>query len=213
MGKFQDLTGEVFWKLKVVSRAEDYVKPNGHKIIQWNCICECGNKTIVRAEFLKNGHTKSCGCNKICSHAKTHGKANTRLYKIWIGIKERCYNPKRINYHLYGGRGIKVCEEWLNFETFYRWAINNGYSNKLTIDRIDNNLDYMPSNCRWATNVQQANNRRSNRIVKHNGEFHTLQEWSKITGVSSNTIRMRIDEYGWDTEKSLFYPPKQTKGE
>nr|DAF51438.1 MAG TPA: homing endonuclease [Siphoviridae sp. ctrCN24] len=204
MSKFQDLTGKIFGKLKVMSRAEDYIKPNGHKIVQWNCICECGNKTTVRAEFLRSGHTKSCGCNKTYSRTKTHGKANTRLYKIWIGIKERCYNPKQINYNLYGGRGIKMCEEWLNFETFYRWAINNGYSNKLTIDRIDNNLNYMPSNCRWATNVQQANNRRSNRIIEHNGEFHTLQEWSKITGVSSDTIRMRIDEYGWDTEKSLF---------
>lgn len=212
MSKFQDLTGKKFDKLKVVSRADDYIKPNGHKIIQWHCVCECGNEVTVRAEYLTSGHTKSCGCKRLVSHTKTYGQTNTRLYKIWIGIKERCCNPKRNNYYLYGGRGIKLCDEWLNFENFYHWSVNNGYSNELTIDRIDNDLDYSPSNCRWATNKQQSNNRRSNRIIKYNGESHTLQEWSKITGINSNTIRMRIDKYGWSVEKALFYPSTK-KGE
>ena len=213
MSKFQDLTGKKFGKLSVISRAEDYIKPTGKKIIQWDCLCKCGNKTIVRGEYLKSGHTKSCGCDKSIAHSITHGQTNTRLYKIWVGIKERCCNPKRTNYDSYGGRGIKMCDEWLSFENFYHWSINNGYSDELTIDRIDNNLGYTPLNCRWATNAQQANNRRSNRVIECNGECHTLQEWGNITGVSPNTIRMRIDKYGWDTEKSLFYAPKQTKGE
>lgn len=104
MSKFQDLTGKKFGKLTVISRATDYIKPNGHKIIQWDCLCECGNKTIVRGEYLKSGHTKSCGCDKSISHSITHGQTNTRLYKIWISIKERCYNPMRNNYYLYGER-------------------------------------------------------------------------------------------------------------
>lgn len=208
MSKFQDLTGKKFGKLTVISRAEDYIKPNGHKIIQWDCLCECGNETIVRGEYLKSGHTKSCGCDKSISHSITHGQTNTRLYKIWISMKERCYNPTRNNYYLYGGRGITICDEWLNFENFYHWSINNGYSNRLTIDRIDNNLGYSPSNCRWATDREQANNKRNNRIIEYNKERYTLEEWSRITGIASNTIRMRIDKYGWGIGKALFYPIK-----
>lgn len=208
MSKFQDLTGKKFGKLTVISRATDYIKPTGHKIIQWDCLCECENKTMVRGEYLKSGHTKSCGCDKSISHSITHGQTNTRLYKIWISIKERCYNPMRNNYYLYGERGIKVCDEWLNFENFYHWSINNGYSDELTIDRIDNNLGYRSSNCRWVTNREQANNKMNNRIIEYNKERHTLEEWSRITGIASNTIRMRIDKYGWDIGKALFYPIK-----
>lgn len=208
MSKFQDLTGKKFGKLTVISRAEDYIKPTGKKIIQWDCLCECGNETIVRGEYLKSGHTKSCGCDKSISHSITHGQTNTRLYKIWISMKERCYNPARNNYYLYGGRGITICDEWLNFENFYHWSIDNKYSNELTIDRIDNDLDYSPSNCRWVTNREQANNKRNNRIIEYNKERHTLEEWSRITGIASNTIRMRIDKYGWDIGKALFCPIK-----
>ena len=128
MSKFKDLTGQRFGKLMVVSRADDYIKPNGNKIIQWRCVCDCGNEVVVRGEYLKSGHTKSCGCNKSISHTITHGKSKSRLYKIWIGMKERCYNPNRNSYCWYGAKGICVCDEWDDFENFYDWSMNNGYS-------------------------------------------------------------------------------------
>ena len=122
------------------------------------------------------------------------------LSKDW---KERCYNPNRNSYCWYGAKGICVCDEWDDFENFYDWSMNNGYSDELTIDRIDSNGNYCPENCRWSTDREQANNRSTNRIIKYNGESHTLEEWSRITGIASSTIRMRLDEYKWDVEKSL----------
>ena len=180
MSKFKDLTGQRFGKLMVVSRADDYIKPNGNKIIQWRCVCDCGNEVVVRGEYLKSGHTKSCGCNKSISHTIIHGKSKSRLYKIWIGMKERCYNPNRNSYCWYGAKGICVCDEW-----------------------DDSNGNYCPENCRWSTDREQANNRSTNRIIEYNGESHTLEEWSKITEIASSAIRMRLDEYKWDVEKSL----------
>ena len=118
-------------------------------------------------------------------------------------MKERCYNPNRNSYCWYGAKGICVCNEWDDFENFYDWSMNNGYSDELTIDRIDSNGNYCPKNCRWSTDREQANNRGTNRIIEYNGESHTLEEWSRITGIASNTIRMRLDEYKWDVEKSL----------
>ena len=118
-------------------------------------------------------------------------------------MKERCYNPNRNSYCWYGAKEICVCDEWDDFENFYDWSMNNGYSDKLTIDRIDSNGNYCPENCRWSTDKEQANNRSTNRIIEYNGESHTLEEWSRITGIASNTIRMRLDEYKWDVEKSL----------
>ena len=118
-------------------------------------------------------------------------------------MKERCYNPNRNSYCWYGAKGICVCDEWDDFENFYDWSMNNGYSDELTIDRIDSNGNYCPENCRWSTDREQANNRSTNRIIEYNGESHTLEEWSRITGIASSTIRMRLDEYKWDVEKSL----------
>lgn len=118
-------------------------------------------------------------------------------------MKERCYNQNRNSYCWYGAKGICVCDEWDDFENFYDWSMNNGYSDELTIDRIDANGNYCPENCRWSTDREQANNRSTNRIIEYNGESHTLEEWSRITGIASSTIRMRLDEYKWDVEKSL----------
>ena len=118
-------------------------------------------------------------------------------------MKERCYNPNRNSYCWYGAKGICVCDEWDDFENFYSWSMRNGYSDELTIDRIDSNGNYCPENCRWSTDREQANNRSTNRIIEYNGESHTLEEWSKITGIASSTIRMRLDEYKWDVKKSI----------
>ena len=136
-----------------------------------------------------------------------HGMRHTRLYNIWRSMNQRCYNPNCRNYNRYGGRGIRVCDEWKNdFSVFAEWAFANGYADNLSIDRKEVNGNYEPSNCRWATAKKQANNRRSNRFVECNGVSHTLGDWSEITGIKIATIWARL-ESGWTPEKALSICP------
>lgn len=176
------------------------------------CECDCGKVKKVRIEHLKSGHTKSCGCyqKKQTSKAtRTHGREPKRLYSIWSNMKTRCYNKNTECYRNYGGRGIKVCDEWKKFEVFRDWALSNGYSDDLTIDRIDNDGNYDPSNCRWATDDEQRNNTRRNHFLEYQGEKLTIKQWSVIVGISDKTIRDRINRYGWTTEEALgFYQRK-----
>lgn len=126
-----------------------------------------------------------------------------RLYKIYQGMKERCYNKNKSNYKNYGGRGIVICDEWLkDYKTFKKWALNNGYSNNLTIDRIDNNGNYEPNNCRWATFKQQQNNKRNNHYIEYNGETKTLKEWSEYYNLNVDTLRSRLKR-GLSFEQSI----------
>lgn len=133
---------------------------------------------------------------------KSHELADTRLYNIWANMKQRCSNTNASGYAYYGGRGIKVCDEWRDPDNFFHWAKSSGYANNLTLDRIDANGNYEPSNCRWATVKQQGNNRRSNRRLTFNGETHSVQEWADITGLSRSTIRGRMNR-GWTIEEAL----------
>jgi len=153
------------------------------------CQCECGNIIKTNAYNFKSGHTKSCGCIKI-----KHGFAGKeRLYTIWQNMKKRCDNTKDKRYNRYGGRGISVCKEWNNdYSIFRNWAIENGYHNTLTIDRINNNGNYEPSNCRWATTKQQANNTSRNHYIELNNKNNTISEWADILGINYSTIRGRI---------------------
>ena len=136
------------------------------------------------------------------------GYTLTPLYRAYHDMKDRCTKPNKSNYKYYGGKGIKVCQEWAdNYYTFYEWAMSHGYREGLQIDRIDNSKDYCPENCRWATKLEQENNKTTNIRIEYNGESHTMAEWARIAGLAKNTFRRRIKN-GWPMEKALTTKPK-----
>lgn len=200
MSKCKDLRGQKFGKLTVLCRLYN---TKGHKTY-WLCVCDCGNLAEVRSDSLYNGNTKGCGCLNHDPKNIHHGKYCTRLYRIYYNIKKRCYNHKDENiYNYYGGRGITMCDEWKNdFMTFYNWAMNNGYTNSLTIDRIDNNGKYEPSNCRWITMKQQGRNKRNNKVYTIKGKTRCLSEWCEILGLKYQCVWKRLNR-GWSIEKAL----------
>lgn len=184
-------------KLTVIEQLDDYISPNGRPQARLKCLCDCGNEVEDLASKIKNGKKLSCGCTK-------EKNTGTRLYRIWKGMKTRCYNLNAFKYDRYGGRGITVCDEWKNnFLNFKQWAYKNGYRDDLTIDRINNDGNYEPLNCRWVTMKEQSNNRENNYIIVYNGESHTLAEWSKKTGIKVITLWDRINLLGWSIEKAL----------
>lgn len=209
MGKKLDLSGQQFGRLTVIKEAARH--SNGS--VRWLCKCTCGNEVIVSRHDLRDGSTQSCGCLQTESRhsSKTHGERHTRLYNIWASMKQRCCSPSQRNYPYYGGRGIAVCEEWKNFLPFYEWAMANGYRDDLTIDRKNVNGNYEPSNCRWASIDEQRNNTRSNIILKHNGETHTMAEWSKILEISYGALQQRLGKLGWSVEKALTTPVRKAQ--
>lgn len=194
MGKFIDLTGKRFGKLIVLNKSG--VAKNRQSI--WRCRCDCGNIKNVIYGNLTSGYTRSCGCLlKENGCPPKHNLSQTRIYRIYRGMKNRCYNKKHKDYKRYGARGIKICNEWLKENdkgllNFYNWAINNGYQDNLSIDRIDNNGNYEPGNCRWADNETQCNNKRNCYYITYNNKTYTVAKWSKILNICESTIRERI---------------------
>lgn len=205
-----DITGQRFGRWTVIEKAPD--KRKGSNMV-WKCICDCGTVKYVNGAMLRTGETKSCGCynsDVVIQRNTKHGKSNTRLYVIWSDMKDRTTRKNSENYYRYGARGIKVCDEWLNdFSTFEKWAIENGYNDKLTIDRIDNNGDYEPNNCRWADTTTQMNNTSRNKYIEYQGETHTLAEWCRMLKLNYDMVRGRIDR-GWEKDK-WFIPPVRKK--
>lgn len=203
MGTFKDLTGQRFNKLVVLERVDTVNSEHG---AVWNCICDCGNKTVVSGQNLKNGNTKSCGCLRHKGSNNKHGMTHTRIYGIYCAMKARCYYNKHKSYDRYGGRGIIVCDTWLNkndgFQNFYNWSINNGYQDNLTIDRVDNNKNYSPDNCKWTTLKEQNNNRNNTVKLTYNGKTQSLEEWADELGVESYILRNRRRR-GNDIDKIL----------
>ena len=169
--KLEDLTGKQFGRLTVIERA-----PNNGKRTMWLCRCSCGTEKIINAHKLKSGNTVSCGCRRaegLGDFMRTHGMTETRLYGIWSKMKGRCLCPTNESYNAYGGRGIRICDEWADdFMAFYNWAISNGYAETLSIDRIDNDGNYCPDNCRWITFEENARKQRIDQHMKNHGFYH-----------------------------------------
>lgn len=204
----KDITGEKFGRLEVISLAFS----DKHNTWHWNCKCDCGRLVTVSGCNLRIGATRSCGCfvsenARIAS--KTHGECYTQLYHVWEKIKARCNNPNEKSYKNYGGRGIKICEEWLDYISFRDWAKENGYEAQLTIDRIDNNLGYFPGNCRWVTNAENQKNKRNTRFVTFRGKIKTLSDWARILEIPYSTLFGRLYSCGWSVEEAFSAPPRK----
>lgn len=204
MSKRIDLTGQKFERLKVIS----YAGTDKRGKALWKCECKCGNTKIVIGTDLSNGHTKSCGCiqkeNTSISNTK-HGDTESRLWRIWSGIMYRTGNKNNKRQKDYIGRGIDVCDEWKEYIVFRNWALQNGYSDKLTIDRKDNDKGYNPDNCRWVTTKENNRNKRNTVMIEYEGEKKPLIEWAEIMGINHKTVKTRIRR-GWSTEKALETP-------
>lgn len=204
MAKYKDLTGMKFGRLRVIKDIGRTKQGN----VLWLCQCDCGNQVKVNSDCLIQGKTKSCRCFRKSNYLKTfvtHGLSKTRLYEIWWGMKKRCFYPKAKFYKDYGGRGVTIAHEWLDFATFYSWAMENGYSEGLTIERKDVNGNYEPGNCKWIPLTKQMRNTRSNHLITYQNQTRCMTEWAEIMNLKVETLFHRLKS-GWDIEKALTQP-------
>jgi hypothetical protein len=202
--KVRDLTGQVFERLTVLHKhGKDRF---GYAL--WFCQCVCGNTHVVSGNHLTQKQIRSCGCLTV-KHGHTRNNKQSSEYRTWIAMKQRCFNLRHKDFPRYGGRGISICEGWVNsFEMFLK---DMGYRpNSMTLERSDNNGNYEPSNCTWATMKKQSNNRRSNRLIEFNGETMNVKQWSEKVKIPYDTLRHRLS-HGWLIEKALYQPVRQIK--
>lgn len=204
----KDLIGQRFGRLTVT----EYVGTNKTRHSLWKCRCDCGNEIVVAGGNLKKGNTKSCGCLHNEGRKPNHGMANTKIYRVWIGIKKRCLNTNSTDYKDYGGRGIKVCSEWLDdFQSFYDYVskLEHFGEEGYTLDRIDNSGNYEPNNVRWADRNTQARNKRNNHFLEYKGKKMTLAEVAENSGIDRGALNSRLKR--GDIGDRLFRPVRQSK--
>lgn len=199
MGSFRDLSNKKFGRLTALYR----VYPEDKKGTWWFCKCDCGNTVVVSSGGLIRGDNRTC---KNCLDKKVIPK---RLMNIFTGMRKRCYNTNRQGYKNYGGRGIKICDDWLaNRQSFYDWALNNGYKDNLTIDRIDNNGNYSPDNCRWISREEQGYNKTTTHYLTYGGVRKSLIEWAKELNIDYDVFRSRV-KLGWSMERIISTPVRR----
>lgn len=206
--KNKDIIGQVFGKLTVIKRNEKVKSTH----VVYECVCECGETTNVRRQSLLNGSTRSCSCisrEAASERLRKHGLSKTPEYVAWVDMIQRCTNPNKKSYVSYGARGIKICDRWQrSFENFYDDM--GPRPQGMSIDRINNDGNYEPKNCRWTTLREQYRNQRKTRFFSYKGESKTISEWSKIFNITRHTLRMRLKN-GWGVEKSLTTHPRKQR--
>lgn len=213
MPAFNDITGKRFGRLLVIRVAER--KTGKRKPVKWLCQCDCGKQILVHTSNLTGSKSKSCGCLRFDNVPpnKTHGMSETVTFNTWSRMLDRCYNKNNKSHHNYGGRGIQVCLRWQGPSGFVNFLEDMGErpSEKHSLDRIDNEGHYAPNNCRWATRLQQANNKRNNVILEYKGEKRTMGEWSRIVKIPIALIWDRIFVRHWDVSDALSKKPRPIK--
>lgn len=211
MKRTKDITGQRFGRLVAEQELEERIRG----AIAYECICDCGNRVKATASSLISGNTKSCGClhrEQLLNRITKHGHCGEKLYSVWQGIKRRCKNPNTKDYAIYGGRGIHICPEWdTSYSAFREWAFQNGYREGLSIDRIDTNGNYEPSNCRWATILEQSHNKRNNFNLTYEGKTMTESEWAREKGISLQTLYSRLTKCGYSVEDALSSEPLKVR--
>lgn len=217
MGQAAKLVGKKFGRLTVVAEAGRELRQNSGRLspqVQWRCLCDCGNELICITGRLTNGNTKSCGCLKnelIGNRSRTHGRCRSPEYNSWCAMKDRCNNQNNQDYEQYGGRGIKICQRWdESFEAFLQ-DMGLRQKGKNTVERLDANGDYEPSNCRWASQKEQTRNKRNSRRLTFNDETLALGEWAERIGVHYSVLQSRLDR-GWPLEAALTTPSQRLTG-
>lgn len=204
---YEDFSGKKFGFLTVIKKTDNRDKWDN---FLWECICQCGGIALVNSGNLKHGGVTTCGCHM---GFKKHGDWNKRIRVIWVNMNRRCGNKSDKQYMCYGGRGIIVCDEWLGedgYLNFKKWAYENGYDDALTIERIDVNGGYNRDNCKWATHLEQGNNKRTNHFLEIDGTKKTVAQWSRISGTRGSRIIDRI-RLGWNPEDAVFKPTNKNK--
>lgn len=203
-------------RLTVIAEVESSVSPSGILRRRVLCKCDCGKEKVILLQNILNGHTISCGClgaertrERCTKHGLTTHDKQHPLYAVWKAMKRRCDNPKSREYKWYGARGIKVCGEWYDPKVFFDWAISNGYQAGLEIDRINNNGNYEPSNCRFTTHIINNCNKRDNHIVTIDGKTQCITAWAEEVGIHRSTLYGRITGLSWEAERALTAPIKK----